>query len=658
MYPVLCALLRHTDSCGEMKKPKKKKPKKKRRAFASPPSRKQKGRNVWLKVLPGDLWLKVRRGKTIMEALEKTDVELEGDCGGLGKCGKCKVKVLSYIGAPSPEGKELLDAEELKEGIRLACRSKIRKDLTIYVGESEADMAYYQILQTGSKPIFYLDPLLDKQLVKLEPDPDNDGLSDFDRIKLAMGPGYHNLTGSLHCLRTLPDMLKNTEFHGAAVLHDNSLLAWQPWEEVGRRYGLVFDLGTSTLVGKLISLMDGMEIAAISRLNSQTKLGTNVISRLQYVKEHSNGLRRLSGLLIKDLNRITKRLLQVAGLNPEEIFIAVATGNTTMQHILLRLDPGGIAQAPFNPVATDGMVVKASDVGFEWHPEALLYVLPTRSGYIGGDLICAILASGAAEEDKMILGLDLGTNGEIFLGNRKRLMTCSAAAGPALEGARISHGMIARAGAIEGVRIEEGRMNYRTIANVKPKGVCGSGLVDLVGVLLHSGVIDSEGLIQPIGEGVENNLGSKIIEKSGVYDFLVATEEESLDHRPIYLTQNDVRELQLAKGAVAAGIRTLMDTMGIGVQEIDQVYLAGALGNYVHPYSAMRIGLIPRVNPEIVQLLGNAASTGASMVLLSKAYWQMANELSHSIEHVELSTRLDFNEYFIESLNFPEENLW
>jgi uncharacterized 2Fe-2S/4Fe-4S cluster protein (DUF4445 family) len=594
-----------------------------------------------------------------MEALEKTDVELEGDCGGLGKCGKCKVKVLSYIGAPSAESEELLNADELKEGIRLACRSKIKKDLTIYVGEPEADMAYYQILQTGSKPIFYLDPLLNKQLVKLEPDPDNDGLSDFDRIKMAMGSAYHNLRSSLHCLRTLPDMLEKTEFHGAAVLHDNSLLAWQPWEEVGRRYGLVFDLGTSTLVGKLISLMDGMEIAAISRLNSQSKFGTNVISRLQYVKQHSKGLRRLNDLLIKDLNRITKRLLEVGGLSQEEIFIGVVTGNTTMQHIFLRLDPGGIAQAPFNPVATDGMVVNAAEIGFEWHPEALIYVMPVRSGYIGGDLICAILASGAAEQEaKMILGLDLGTNGEIFLGNRKRLMTCSAAAGPALEGARISQGMIARAGAIEGVRIEEGRLNYQTIANIRPKGVCGSGLVDLVAVLLHLGIIDVEGLIQPIGEGAENEVGSKVIEKSGVYDFLVATEKESFTQKPIYLTQKDVRELQLAKGAVAAGIQTLMDTMGIGVHEIDHVYLAGALGNYVHPYSAMRIGLIPSVNPEIIQSLGNAASTGASMVMLSRAYWQMANELSHSIEHVELSTRLDFNEYFIESLNFPAENLW
>ena len=644
-----------------MKKPRNKKSKKKkRRSISLPPQRKLKRRHIWLKVLPEDLWLKIRRGKTIYEALQKTDVELEGDCGGLGKCGKCKVRVLTAIGSPSLESKELLKEEEIREGVRLACRTKLKKDLTIQVGEPEEDeVTYYQILKMGRRPIFYLDPLLDKKLITLNPEGDNIGLADFERIKMALGPEYQDLRAPLNCLRTLPEMLPKTEFHGAAVVHDKTMIAWQPWEEGGRRYGLVFDLGTSTLVGKLISLLDGKELAAISRLNSQSKFGANVISRLQYVKEERGGLRILNRLLLKDLHFITKRLLEVGELKPEDIFIAVVAGNTTMQHLFLSLDPGGIAQAPFAPVATDGMIVKAAEVGIYLHPEALLYVMPTRSGYIGGDLISAVIASGAAEQDDLvILGMDLGTNGEIFLGNRKRMLTCSAAAGPALEGAKISHGMIAKAGAIEGVSSINGDLEYRVISNIMPKGICGSGLVDLVAVLLHAGIIDHEGLVQAGWEGGENSLGSKIIEESGVYDFVVAAPNQSHNGKQICLTQKDVRELQLAKGAVAAGVRTLMDEMGVGVEDIGRIYLAGALGNYVHPMSAMRIGLIPEVRPGIIQSLGNAASTGASMVLLSKAYWQMANELAHSIEHVELSTRVDFNDYFIQSLNFPEKNLW
>jgi len=626
---------------------------KKKRSIAAPASRKYKTRYVWLNVLPDDLWLKVRQGDTIRDALKKADVELEDECGGLGKCGKCKVKILSAVGPPSKQEMELLDEEELKQGVRLACRTKVTKDLVIQIGETDATTDYYQILKTGHRPLLHPNPLISKRLITLPPELQHEGLSDLDRIKLVMVPEYQSMKASLHCLRHLPDMLRRTEFSGAAVLHDSELLAWQFWDEVNCHYGLVFDIGTSTLVGKLISLIDGVEVAVVSCLNSQIKYGTNVISRLQYLRQHAHTLDYLHNLLVRDLNRITGRLLKAADLEPDDIFVAVAAGNTTMQHFLLNLDPSAIAEAPFTPVFTDGLVVKAAEVGLTLHPEAVLYVMPTRSGYIGGDLISVILASGAFEqEDEIVLGLDLGTNGEVFLGNRRRLMTCSAAAGPAFEGATISRGMIARAGAIESVRVGNGTLQYQVIGNISPKGICGSGLVELVAVLLQAGIVTPEGLIHP-SDTASGELNARLIDRSGVYDFLVASAEESYDHRPIYLTQKDVRELQLAKGAIAAGIRTLMDEMGIGPQDVQRVYLAGALGNYVSPRSAARIGLLPGLNPESITSLGNAASTGASMVLLSKYYWQMANDLADFIEHIELSSRVDFNEYFVEHLDFP-----
>jgi len=642
-----------------MKKPKHQKFKKKKQGTGSPPSKRHNPKNVWLNVLPDDLWIKVRRGKTIWEALEKSEVQLDGDCGGLGKCGKCKVKVLSFIGPPSEEATDLLTQEEIKEGVRLACRNKIKKDLVIYLGEPEPDQEFFQILKTGYRPPLQLDPLIDKRLVTIPPELQREELSELDRIKRALGPEGRNLHASLHCLRTLPGIFKKTEYHGAVVLHENNLLAWQDWESVGRRYGLVFDLGTSTLVGKLISLLDGHEVAAISHLNSQIRHGTNVISRLQFIRDNKDGLQRLHDLLLKNLNDITERLLEVGELRPEEIFIAAAAGNTTMQHILLSLDPSGIAEAPFSPVITKGIVVKAEEVGLKFHPEALLYVMPAKSGYIGGDLISVILASDAAEQDsEMVLGLDLGTNGEIFLGNRKRLLTCSTAAGPALEGAKISYGVIAKVGAIEGVRMAGDEIRYQIIGNVKPKGICGSGLVDLVAVLLHCGIIDHEGLIQPTNNGELASLNSRLVERSGVFDFLIASSEESHNGHPIYLTQKDVRELQLAKGAIAAGIQSLLNEMNIGVDDIHHVHLAGALGNYINPFSAMRIGLIPAVNPDIIRSIGNAASTGASMVLLARNSWHMAELLADFIDHIELSHRADFNQHFIEHMDFPQANLW
>jgi uncharacterized 2Fe-2S/4Fe-4S cluster protein (DUF4445 family) len=623
----------------------------------SSPSEKNKRIKVNVKVLPEGLRLKVRWGTTIMEALQEVDVRVEGDCGGLGKCGRCRVRVLSEMRPPSEEENELLGEDEIEEGIRLACRSRIEKDLVIQVEETDSERLDHQILATGTRPVFQLDPLIDERLVILDTTPQKNGLSDCERIKLALGGEYPDLEVSLHCLRTLPALLEKTSFKVTAAIHRNSLLALHEREEVGGLYGLTFDLGTSTLVGKLIRLSDGKEIAAISRLNSQSKYGADIISRIQYVKEQRHGLEELSRLIINDLNQITKQLLEVGDLKADDIFITVAAGNTTMQHLLLSLNPTDIAHAPFAPVSTDGLILRAADIGITLHPEALLYVMPSRSGYIGGDLISMILASGCAEQDdKIALGLDLGTNGEIFLGNRKRLMTCSAAAGPALEGARISHGMIAKEGAIESVYAEDGNLRYQVIGNVEPRGLCGSGLVDLVAVLLERSIIDQGGLMQPPQGGSGDTLSARVIKRDkGIYDFLVAATEESFSQKPIYFSQKDVRELQLAKAAVAAGIQILMDQMGVGIRDIDLVYVAGAFGNYIHPQSALRIGLIPKVDPKIIHAIGNAASTGASMVLLAKGYWKLANELANSLEHVELSTRPDFNEYFIENLNFPPE---
>ena len=628
-------------------------------------SKRRKAVYVWLNIQPEDIWLRVRQGDTVRKALREGNVKLEGDCGGLGKCGKCKVKILSLVDEPTEDERELLDNDELEQGIRLACRTKVIHDLVISVGEPGTEPEYFQVLTTSHAisgryiPESELEPLVDKKLITLPPEAQNEGPSDLDRIKLALGDEYRSLRASLHCLRTLPQELEASHYHGTAVLHEDNLIEWQNWEEVHRHYGLVFDIGTSTLVGKLFNLGDGSEVAVASCLNSQSKYGSDVISRLQYLQERPRGLQILQYLLVRDLNQLTAHLLQTAELEANDIFIAIAAGNTTMQHLLLSLPPFGIAEAPFLPVVTDGLVVKSVDVGLKLHPEARLYIMPMKSGYIGGDLISDILNSGVAEQEEIILGLDLGTNGEIFLGNSRRLLTCSAAAGPALEGARISSGMIAMAGAIEGVSLEDGQLNYRVIGNIKPRGICGSGLVDLVAVLLHCGIINLEGSIHSSRRKSARELNSRVMKKKAVgYSFLVASPEESYDQKPIYLTQKDVREVQLAKGAIAAGIKTLMDELGIGAEDINRVYLAGALGNYVDPLSAVRIGLLPRINPEIIKSLGNAASSGASMALLSKKHWQMAKDLVNFIEHVELSCRPDFNEYFVEHLDFPKENVW
>jgi len=619
-------------------------------------------RKVWLNVLPDDVWIRVKRGSTVYSALQNTEIELEMDCAGLGKCGKCKIRVITPLGKPSEETMELLDPDELERGIRLACQTKIRKNLAIYTEDKDDETELFQILKHGHMPAVELDPLVERRMATIPPPSLENSLSDVQRIREVLSPEYQDLKTTYRCLSSLYKNLRATNFDGAAIIHNNCLLEWQPRDNIGGVFGLIFDIGTSTLVGKLVNLLEGQEVAVISRFNSQRKFGSDVISRIQYIRGNPKRLLHLQKLLVRDLNSITRRLLESMGLKLSDILVAVAAGNTTMQHFLLSLDPSGIAEAPFTPVITEGMTFRSKDVGLNLHPDAMLYVMPAKSGYIGGDLIGFILSSGAAEQDdKLVLGLDLGTNSEIFLGNKNRILTCSAAAGPALEGAKISHGMIARAGAIERFRFEENELFYNIIGNIKPKGLCGSGLVDLTALLLHHDIVSPEGLICPPDQHQKiNSLSARVIQArdNEVYDFLVSSAQESLNDRPVVLTQKDIRELQLAKAAIAAGIKILLKTMGAGIEDVDAFYLAGALGNYVHSLSAMRIGLLPEVNPEKIVSLGNAASTGANMILLSKHYWEKSAEIATSLEHLELSGHTDFFDSFIEEMNFPTKNLW
>lgn len=644
-------------------RPGKRLPKKKKKKKNPSESQTRKARKtIWLNLLPDDIWLRVKWGFTVHKALENAGYAIDSECGGIGTCGKCKVRIVTALGPPDQQEEKLLTAGELENGIRLACRTRIRKSMVVYTDVQRDSEEMFQILKHGVYYDMSIAPLIEKVQAQVAPPDSTHSESDFKRLRAALGPEYQRIKVTHRCLTSLYKNLRATEFKGEALLHQGCLLSWEPMDSHLGRYGLTFDIGTTTLVGKLIDLTDGQEMAVISRLNSQTRYGTNVISRIQHIRDNKKGLATLRNMLLRDINAIIRRLVYAVGIEQRSIYVAVAAGNTTMQHILLGLDPSDIAVAPFAPVLTEGITFPAGDIGLEVNPDAMLYVMPAKSGYIGGDLISFILSSMVWQQDeKVILGLDFGTNGEIFLGNGKTLLSCSAAAGPALEGARISCGMIAKSGAIESFRAIEGKLVYKIIGNIKPRGLCGSGVVDLVALLLHHGAVDREGLLGPQSLKKESNFFQPHLIKSteeDVYRFRIASPAESYHGQEVYLSQKDIRELQLAKGAVAAGVDTLMRSIGITADQIDEVYLAGALGNYVHPLSAMRIGLIPPVAHEKVVSMGNAASTGATMALLSRDYWEKALNLSTQIQHVELSLHPDFYDTFISLMDFPTENFW
>jgi len=329
-------------------------------------------------------------------------------------------------------------------------------------------------------------------------------------------------------------------------------------------------------------------------------------------------------------------------------------GNTTMHHLFLGVSPAALARSPYVPVAIQGLCLKAEELGISIYPDAQVCILPNIAGWVGADTVGVILATDLHNHEDIALAIDIGTNGEMALGSRQRLLTCSTAAGPAFEGAHLSCGMRAADGAIDVVRID-GDVYWHTIGASAPRGLCGSGLVDLVAAMLDQGIIDDTGMMQN-GETLYANgrpkLGERIRQNGRQRDFLLVESEEGAGGRPVIVTQRDVRELQLAKGAIRAGIEILMKELGIGPQDVKRVYLAGAFGNYIKPESALRIGLIPHFpNAEIVPV-GNAAGSGAKMALVSRSARREASRILEHVEYLELSGRPDFQDEFAQAMVF------
>jgi uncharacterized 2Fe-2S/4Fe-4S cluster protein (DUF4445 family) len=393
-----------------------------------------------------------------------------------------------------------------------------------------------------------------------------------------------------------------------------------------------------------MNIAHGSQLGVSSGLNGQADFGADVVSRINFAKEHPHGLRRLKEKIIEVLNGIINDLLEKSKVNRENIYEVVVAGNTCMQHLFLEIDPINLALMPYVSVIKEPMTLKAKDLGISINKGGDVYMLPSIAGFVGADTVAVGLATYLEKSPEVKLVVDIGTNGEMLLGSSKRLLACSTAAGPAFEGAQIKYGMRGTTGAIEAFQIHGDDISYKVIDNVPPKGICGSGLIDIMAELLKAGIIDETGrILSP--EEISSNFRTHIVEGENGYDFIVAP--------GILLTQGDVRQLQLAKGAIYAGIQILKEVLGIEDDEISQILLAGAFGNYIRKESAKAIGLLPDIPLERIKSIGNAAGVGAKMALLSIEERNRAVELSESIEYVELSNSLKFQEEFMNAMYFP-----
>jgi len=598
----------------------------------------------------------VLRGTKIVEAAGQAGIILNTPCGGEGTCGKCRVEVLGS--APEPTGAERrhLSEEQLSGGLRLACQAVVDRDMVVSVPE-ETRFFEQVILTEGKVHAYHHAPNVRKRHFEL-PEPTVEDLrSDVDRLTEALAEeGQEPPKVDLWLARQLPELLRSEGFTGTAVLQGNQVQCLERGDTTGSIWGVAFDVGTTTIVGTLVDLASGRQRAVASRTNPQVHFGDDVVSRIRFAEASPGGLAELHKRLVACLNDILLELTNNAGVELEDVYEATVVGNTTMMHTLLGISPAPIGHAPYVAVFREGMDVKARSVGLEINPNANLHALPNLAGFVGSDTVGMVMASGLAHSDELKLAIDIGTNGELVIGSRGRLLACSCAAGPAFEGARIRFGMRATEGAISKVVVNE-EIEVGVIGGGRARGICGSGLLDAVAEMLRVGLIDRTGRIV---EKPPDNVPKAVRRAVGSFDgqpaITLVDAHASRTGEPIIITQRDVRELQLAKAAIRAGIQLVCRQLEVAPDDLSQILLAGGFGNFLRRSNAKRVGLLPDIPTPRIEFIGNAASVGAIMALTCRECRQEASRISRKMEYVELANCVDFQMFFSEAMFFPENS--
>lgn len=572
---------------------------------------------AWVKFVRENIEIEMEDGASVLEAEIRAGLRPDAPCGGLGKCGKCLVKI---------------NGEVVK-----ACQVRISEGETCVV-ETLDRAGSEKILTDGFNREVVFEPGLRMVQVKLEKARPGEKRSDWQRLLDELA----EMDSDVEPERMEVDLKLAGELYGMRRDSDDWYVIYsgrrilEMRKQAGRRCLAAFDIGTTTIVGYLLDSEDGRMLAVESRMNPQAQYGADVIMRANYALEHGTDV--LSRCIREAVNEMLGVLAGDAGISREDIFQVCIVGNTCMHHLFLGISPASLVHAPYTPAVSERLVLNAGDYGLDVQRKAELIMLPDIAGYVGADTCGCLLALRQDQKDEISLMIDIGTNGEMVLGNRNRLVTCSTAAGPAFEGAKIECGMRGAAGAVDHVKYENGKWDYTTVGNQPAVGLCGSGLIDLVAGLLDAGMLDENGAL------------SSGQEKQGV--FMLVPLEQAGNERGVYLTQKDIGEVQLAKAAIAAGIQMLMKRLGITEEEICSVYIAGAFGNYMDPVSAGKIGLLPAALVKKVKPVGNAAGEGAKIALVNEREMLEMDELVGKIDFVELAASGDFQDYFIDELGF------
>ncbi|HZO43936.1 MAG TPA: ASKHA domain-containing protein [Methylomirabilota bacterium] len=604
----------------------------------------------------------VAPGTTILKAAHAGGVDITATCGGRGRCTSCRVKFL--VGLPPPP--TIMDEVQLgddlvREGYRLACQCALHEAVTVQPAPPLDERAF-QILGAGpgvrQLGRVTLDSGVAKQLVKVTlPREEHHQTSDLEQLLAAVGlttadVGPAVLQGLPSALRDDPAGVTVTTFVAGGA---SRILAVERGDTALMKFGLAIDVGTTSVVTTLVELESGEQLASVSSLNPQAVFGGDLMSRIAFAQFNPANLRKLHTRIVGLLNQHIEQICRESGVLAKWIYKIVVVGNTCMHHILLGIDPSHVGLAPYAPVMRHPVILSARELFLKVAPEARVCFLPLVAGFVGADAVGVTLATRIYESPEIRVAVDIGTNGEVLLGSRDRLWACSAPAGPALEGAQIRHGMRGALGAIDRVTVDDD-IHVHTIGEADALGICGSGIIDLLAGLLDRGVIDWTGLIQvDARDSLPPKLAARVVMRGEERQVIVLRPGEAGARQEIVLTQDDVRQVQLAKGAIASGVMMLQHVAGVADDAIAELMLAGGFGNYVSIDSALRIGLIPPLPRERIRYVGNAASLGAQLCLVSETERARAETIATRIEHVSLAAHPDFEGIFVDCMNFPRE---
>ncbi len=607
--------------------------------------------------LPADISVEVEEGTTIAEAAQRVDVFINNLCGGEGVCGRCRVQVAKGRAEAEEHAKGFFSPDEITKGYVLACQTPVHDDLEIVI-PPESRMEDSKIMiggateETGKTE---LKPIVKKIYLELPPPTSEDNVPDIERIsrELRKQLGWHAFDIALDCLQNLSDKLRQNDWKITVTLARKGdgyrILKIDPLDTSQANYGLAVDVGTTTVVVQLVDLNTGRLLGSEGCHNQQASYGEDVISRVIFACG-KGGLEPVQKAVIKNINQLIRKVCKEKDVPIDEINAIVAAGNTTMSHFLLGLSPCSIRLQPYVPTADEFPLIRAEEIGIQINPRGILQTIPCVASYVGGDIVAGVMSCGIPEHEEVRGLIDIGTNGEIAIGNKDWLVCCSASAGPAFEGGGTRCGMRAIKGAIEKVVISEGALQYQTIGEARPRGICGSGLIDCIYELVKNGIID------PGGKFHRDRPDDRLRIEDNIPEYVIAFPDETESGAAVVITESDIDNLIKSKGAVFAAIKSLTDYIGLGFDMIETFYVAGGFGSFLDISKSIAIGLLPDIPREKIQFIGNSSLTGARMSLLSESAMETCINVSRSMTNIELSTYQPFTEEYIAALFLPHTN--